>query len=254
MCLILLAYGVHPRYPFVLAANRDEFYERPAACADFWEENPDVLAGRDLKEGGTWCGVTRGGRIAALTNYRDPLSHREGAPSRGWLVRRFLEGIESPRDYLGLLEREGPRYNGFSIIFGTVEDLYHYSNRGVGGRLTEGFHGLSNSLLDVPWPKVARGREALASYLAAAERPEVEALFRILADRTPAGDEELPNTGVGREWERILSPIFITSPVYGTRSSTVIMIDGEGRAVFTERSYNGGSEAWQTAVFRLRFR
>ncbi|MCX7635762.1 MAG: NRDE family protein, partial [Syntrophales bacterium] len=152
MCLIILAYGIHPVYPVIMAANRDEFYDRPSAPADFWPERPDILAGRDLQEGGTWCGVTTGGKFAALTNYRDPLAVRAGAPSRGDLVRRYLAEDITDGEFIGYLREAGGTYNGFSIIFGSVAGLFYYSNRGAEREITPGIHGLSNALLDAPWP------------------------------------------------------------------------------------------------------
>ena len=251
MCLILFAYQSHPLYPLVLAANRDEFYERPSAPAAFWEDRPDVLAGRDLKEGGTWLGITKRGRLAALTNYRDPLSVRPDAPSRGWLVRNFLCGKESTARYLKDLSARAGRYNGFSLILGDVFNLHFFSNRDGSSPLAPGLYGLSNRLLDTDWPKVRRGKGRLAALLSQAERPDPEALFSLLADRDRPEDGELPDTGIGLEWERILSSIFIASPVYGTRSSSILMVDRRRRATFWERVFNGGDEPWMTAKFEF---
>jgi uncharacterized protein with NRDE domain len=158
MCLILLAYQTNPEYPFVLAANRDEFYDRPTESADFWADEPHILAGRDLQGGGTWLGLTRRGRFAALTNFRDPASLRADAPSRGELVSRFLSGNEDAPSFLAWLRGNGARYNGFSLLFGTTDDLYHYCNRDDGGPLAAGVHGLSNALLDTPGPRSAEER------------------------------------------------------------------------------------------------
>ncbi len=243
MCLILLAVDAHPSYRLILAANRDEYFNRPTAPAAFWDDAPDLLAGRDLKSGGTWLGVTRTGRIAAITNYRDPRREKRDAPSRGHLVSGFLTGVMSTEEYLAFLEREGSAYNGFSLIFGEPGRLSFFSNHGEGPlSLEPGIHGLSNHLLDTPWPKVSRGREALARVVARGETVHPEGLFAILADRTVAPDELLPDTGVGIELERLLSPLFTSTPLYGTRSSTVILVDREGRADFCERTFNGGHE------------
>lgn len=249
MCLIVLAYRVNSIYPLIMAANRDEFYDRPSAPADFWSERPDILAGRDLKEGGTWCGVTKGGKFAALTNFRDPLSVRAGAPSRGNLVRRYLEGDYTAEEFLGFLRKEGSAYNGFSIIFGTVKGLFYYSNRGAEARIVPGIHGLSNALLGTPWPKVNRGIASMTAVLNGGSNLDVETFFAFLRDETKPADDELPDTGVGYEWERILSSVFIRSPIYGTRSSTVIMLVEGGGGVFVERSLNGLPDAWMTRVF-----
>jgi uncharacterized protein with NRDE domain len=253
MCLILLAYDAHPLYRLILAANRDEFFSRPAAPAFFWEDAPQLLAGRDLKEGGTWLGLTRSGRIAAITNYRDPRSERKDAPSRGGLVSGFLRGAMPVEDYLAFLRREGVAYNGFNLIFGDMKRLCWFSNRGGDPQfLQPGIHGISNYLLDTPWPKVSHGKEAVERLVVAGKNIEPDALFAILADRTIAPDSLLPETGVGIELERLLSPLFISAPTYGTRSSTVILIDREGEVTFIERSFNGLPEKPKSSAWSFR--
>ena len=254
MCLIILSWRTRSDFPLILAANRDEFYDRPSLPADFWSDHPGILGGRDLKEGGTWMGITKKGRLAALTNYRDPLSVKVNAPSRGWLVRDFLTGNDRPGDYLGRLQKEAPRYNGFSLILGDASGLYYLSNRGGGGvnQLSPGIYGLSNHLLDTPWPKVVKAGENFRKVMEGKGRPRSEDFFDLLADPLRPEDRELPDTGIGLEWERILSTVFIASPVYGTRSSTVLMIDRLGRVLFEERQFNGNSGAWMTARFAFR--
>lgn len=253
MCLILLAYDAHPLYRLILAANRDEFFSRPAAPAAFWEDAPQLLAGRDLKEGGTWLGLTRSGRISAITNYRDPRSERKDAPSRGGLVSGFLRGAMPVEDYLAFLGREGAAYNGFNLIFGEMNRLCWFSNRGGDPQfLQPGIHGLSNHLLDTPWPKVSHGKEAVERLVITGKNIEPDVLFAILADRTIAPDPLLPETGVGIELERLLSPLFISAPTYGTRSSTVILIDREGEVTFIERSFNGLPEKPKSSEWSFR--
>lgn len=252
MCLILLSYKQHPVYPLVFAANRDEFYDRPSAPASFWEDRSDLLAGRDLKEGGTWLGITRGGRMAALTNYRDPASVKLQAPSRGWLVRDYLCAQEHTDAYLKKLERQADQYNGFSVILGDPFHLYFFSNRNGTIALTPGLYGLSNSLLNTPWPKVERGKLRLGTLLSQTGDPLPEDLFSILKDQTRPEDGQLPDTGIGLEWERILASMFITSAVYGTRSSSLLLVDRKRHVTFIERIYNGGSEPWVTAKFQFR--
>jgi len=243
VCLILFAVGSHPIYKLVIAANRDEFYERPSAPASFWPDAPHLFAGRDLRAGGTWLGVTRKGRIAAITNYRDPASMKMNAPSRGELVTNYLLGDESPLEYLNDLEGRGKEYNGFNLIVGTEDVLCWYSNRGDGVYpIAPGVHGLSNHLLDTPWPKVSRGKEALARLLSEGRELSPEALFQILLDRSIAPDEKLPDTGVGTQMERLLSPLFITISDYGTRSSSVVLVDRQDRVTFVERTYDPGPE------------
>ena len=239
MCLLLIALKTHPAYELILLANRDEYYDRPTSPAAFWDGAPFLLAGKDLQGGGTWLGITRNGRIAAVTNYRDPASVRESAPSRGRLVSDFLLGQEGPLEYLDKLDREAGKYNGFNLIIGDQGQLFWYSNRGDGVRaLSPGIYGLSNYLLDTPWPKVVRGKDALTRLLSGQRAPSLEELFHILADRTIPDDACLPHTGVELEWERILSPIFIVSPTYGTRSSTVLLIDVQDRVTFVEKTFN----------------
>jgi uncharacterized protein with NRDE domain len=234
-----MALNTHPDYQLILLANRDEHYERPSASARFWDEAPSVLAGKDLQGDGTWLGITRNGRIAAVTNYRDPASVKKNAPSRGRLVSDFLLGQEGPLEYLDKLDQEAGKYNGFNLIIGYKDQLYWYSNRGDGVQSLEpGIYGLSNHLLDTPWPKVVRGKDALTRLLSGQRAPSLEELFHILADRTIPDDASLPHTGVELEWERILSPIFIKSPTYGTRSSTVLLIDMQDRLTFVEKTFD----------------
>lgn len=238
MCIILLAHEAHPEYTLVLAANRDEFYERPTAQAHFWSDAADTLAGRDLERGGTWLGVSRKGSIAAITNYREPGVEIKEAPSRGLLVSRFLEGDGDARGYLSALSEKGSRYKGFNLIVGGGGRLYYYSNRGKAPlEIQPGVHGLSNHLLDTPWPKVERGRTALAGLLESGGALSPEAVFEILADDARARDEMLPETGVGLELERMLSPLFIESRIYGTRSSTVVLFNRRQEVIFIERTH-----------------
>jgi uncharacterized protein with NRDE domain len=236
MCLITLAWQAHPDYPLILAANRDEFYQRAATPARFWDESPLLLAGRDLSAGGTWLGVTRQGRVAALTNYREPGAAR-GERSRGLLVSAFLQGDSDPMAYAQAVAGEGEHYGGFNLLLGTPHEMVVVSNRGMAPRhLPAGVHGLSNHLLDTPWPKVEKAKSALSAQLAA---PTDVALLQLLADHEIAADAQLPDTGVGLMMERMLSPLFIRSPQYGTRVSTVLMV-GRGRIHFTEQTFNEG--------------
>ncbi len=239
MCLIVLSHDHHPGYRLILAANRDEFYNRPTAALGRWDDLPDVYAGRDIRGRGTWLGVSTTGRIAAITNYRDPAAIITDAPSRGLLVSRFLSGSESPESYLRQLENNGCRYNGFNLIAGDQTGMWYVSNKSGGVReLEPGIFGLSNHLLDTPWPKVRHAKAALDRLLRPGKSPDVDRLFEILQDRTVAADTELPHTGVGLEKERMLSPVFITSADYGTRSSSVLTIDDAGAVNFWERTYD----------------
>ena len=249
MCLIFIAYRHHPRYPLVVAANRDEFYARPTAPAAFWSDHPELLAGRDLESGGSWLGVTCSGRFAAVTNYREGGKARSVAPSRGHLVIDFLLGADTPPEYLQRVSARGAEYNGFNLLAGDVDSLGWYSNRAEGTKtLNPGVYALSNHLLDTRWPKVERGKADFESMLGGKSLDESR-MLDLLADRTVAVEEELPDTGVGREWERVLSPIFINSDNYGTRSSTVFSLDADGRARFIERSYGSDGVERETVEF-----
>jgi uncharacterized protein with NRDE domain len=239
MCLILLAHKIHPDYPLVLAANRDENYSRPTAPAAFWDDHPQIYGGRDLEQGGTWLGITRSGRVAAVTNFRDGLAAKSSsARSRGELVSDFLRGSLPGADYIEKIGRETRFYNGFNLIAGDLHALHYLSNRGGHATaIAPGIHGLSNHLLDTPWPKVERGKKVLAGLLQHETQDMIDGLFAVLSDRAIAPDDALPDTGVGMPRERVLSPAFIISPAYGTRSSTVVLVDRHGQVVFIERGF-----------------
>lgn len=240
MCLLLVALESHQTFRLVVAANRDEFYDRPAASAAFWPENPSILAGRDLEAGGTWLGVTLDGRFAALTNFREPGKHRTDAPSRGGLVEAFLKDQTSAVEYVETLSRRARSYNGFSLLVWDGHRLAYGSNRdSAGSRVLEpGIYGLSNGTLDEPWPKVTVAKKLLAGTLANHVQGLQKRLFALLGDQTEAPDDALPRTGLPVAWERALSPIFVTAGRHGTRCSTVLLLDAKGRAAFEERSFS----------------
>jgi len=257
MCLILLANRVHKDYPLVLAANRDEFYERPTLALGEWEGRVPLLAGKDARAGGTWMGIARNGRFAAITNFRDPAAAVVDAPSRGALVIDYLQGDEPPQVYLARVAEGGRRYNGYNLLCGDAGGLWYDSNRKAGGPepVPPGIHGLSNHLLNTPWPKVQRGTAGMGRIVRDARAPDEEALFRLLSDRTRPPDAALPETGVGTEWERTLSPIFIASEVYGTRSSTLLLWQRSGRIALEERTWlpDGGGGARPGGAVRREF-
>lgn len=234
MCLLFYCRDAHEDYPFVLLANRDEFYDRPTMAADFWADAPDVLAGRDLRRDGTWLGITRAGRWAALTNFREP-SHAQFERSRGEIVRDFLAGDRGAADFAAGLARVATEYDGFNLLLGDGHQTLWLSNRGGSTRsLGPGIYGLSNHLLETPWPKVVNGKHALREQLRG--RPIKDRLFAPLADTT-AYEDELPDTGMEPEIEHMLSSAFIASPRYGTRSSTLIMVSRDQQVYFEERTY-----------------
>lgn len=238
MCLILLAWHADSEYPLIFAANRDEAYERPSLAADFWRDEPHIFGGRDLEKGGSWLALTLAGRIAAVTNYRSGSARKDAPRSRGELVAEFVRGSDEPRSYLERIAGKGSDYNPFTLIVGDLERLWWCSNRGGGiEEIARGVHGLSNHLLDTPWPKVARGKERMAALLGASESGLIDGLFRILTDRAAAPDAELPDTGVGLQRERELSPAFVVGDRYGTRAATVLLVNREGEVLFHERAF-----------------
>ncbi len=239
MCLILFAVNAQPGYPLIIAANRDEFYNRKTDRLAFWADCPGVLAGRDRQGGGTWLGITRSGRIGAVTNFRDPAAVDANAPSRGDLVKNYLTGDLSAEAFLEKNKKSMARYNGFNLIVGKWHRLLYYSNReGVMRPLAAGIHGVSNHLLNTPWPKVEKGKKALASLLSGRRNiVSHEDILGLLADREIPPEDQLPDTGVGLEWERRLAPVFIKTDIYGTRSSTVLTVDREKTVTVTERTF-----------------
>ena len=235
MCLIVFAWKLIPQCPLVMAANRDEFFERPTQAASWWEDAPDIYAGRDLQAGGTWLGTDKQGRFAALTNIRNGRAARPEARSRGELVANYLRGDLDARDYIQALHVTAADYNGFNLLVGDSTSAYWFSNGADEAEraLEPGIYGLSNGALDAPWPKVVRAKAQFASLLCQAA-PD-DAYFEMLADTTQASDSRLPDTGVSLEWERLLSPICIESPAYGTRASTLLRVHASGDSQLVEK-------------------
>jgi uncharacterized protein with NRDE domain len=252
MCLLVVGWNAHPKYRLVIAGNRDEFHERPSAALGWWNDGPSVLAGRDLKASGTWLGLAREGRVGVVTNFRDFEPPPDGAPSRGELVPRFLRGHVPPERFLEELARARRAYGGFNLILGGPRSLHYYSNRGDGPprTLDAGIYGLSNQWLDTPWPKLIRSRARFGALLAQSEIA-AEELFAILADRTPAGNADLPRAGNTQDWERAVSAPFVVHERYGTRCSTVVMVEHGGRTVVHERRFDPGGV--QTGASRFQF-
>jgi len=245
MCIVTLHHQDHPVYKLIVASNRDEFYERPTAQAEFWEDYPYILGGRDLKEMGTWLGITKQGRFAVLTNYRDIASERPERKSRGKIVNQFLTSNEEPVTLFEKLQQQRTEYNGFNLIAGTVDDIFHYGNNERHlTKLQTGTHSISNGSLDANWPKTKKAKEMLQTYVQHQQDINIEDLFEQLNDRETAPDPLLPNTGVERDLERNLSSIFIENvPNYGTRVSTVILVTYNNDVTFVERKYEKGEYA-----------
>ncbi len=234
MCTLLFAYKTHPKYDFIFIGNRDEFKNRPSLEAHFWKSHPDLLAGMDCEKGGTWTGITKKGRIAFLTNYRDPTLKKEVGLSRGMLTLNYLADRMPPEEYLKSVQLQHADYSPFNLVVGNPRELWFYSN--VENKiipLAKGIYGLSNALLDTPWYKLTKAKNRFAQLLK--EEPSVEGLFDILDDTETPADDKLPETGVPLEIERMLSSIHIDTPDYGTQFKTVILITREGRVEFHEK-------------------
>jgi uncharacterized protein with NRDE domain len=250
MCLVLVAWRGNSKYPLVIAANRDELHSRPSAPAQWWETQPPILAGKDLTAGGTWLGITRAGRFAALTNYRDPEHMRAGTPSRGTLVTSVLKSSAGTAEILSYLRDVGGDYNGFNLIFSDGERLAIYESvRGAGRELEPGIYGLSNHLLDTPWPKVQNAKSRLSAALLGL--PDTTAALALLRDEEPAPDDRLPRTGISLQWERLVSSAFVRAQDYGTRCSTLVRIDQDRRACFDEWTWD--SHGAKSGAVSLQF-
>jgi uncharacterized protein with NRDE domain len=251
MCLAVVALDVHPRYALVAAANRDEFHARPAEPAHWWHDAP-ILAGRDLEQGGTWLGMTRDGRFGFVTNVREPGRHDPGAPTRGALVPALLL---DPRPVVAVLEElvaTARNYNGFNLVCADRHTAAFGSNRGPHALpLARGIHGVSNAGLDTPWPKLVRAKAGLAAWVASGD-DALETLWSVLGDTTRAADDELPDTGIARDRERLLSSPFIVSETYGTRCSTLVTLSPDGEAQFVERSFDASGTKTGEVAFRFR--
>jgi uncharacterized protein with NRDE domain len=243
MCLLIFAHRVSPDYPLLVAANRDEFYARPTASSDFWPEHPGLLAGRDLQQGGTWMGVTTGGRFAAVTNYRDPSGMAVAPRSRGELPLAYLTGSASAGEFLkGVATRAG-EYAGFNLLVGDGHNLWHYTNSDklAPRKLSRGIYGLSNATLNTPWPKVELGKSKLSA-LCQSGKLSHDALVTIVADRTLADQSSLKRQGLDGAMDPVLSAQFIVTGTYGTRSSTTLWRDDQGRSSWREQSFDERGE------------
>lgn len=249
MCVIAFAWNVHPRWRLLLIGNRDEAHARPSAPLRRWPEDAALLAGRDLEAGGTWMGVHAPGRACVVTNVRDPQAAQDRA-SRGWLVTDYLRGADSAAQHAATLGRDAARYRPFNLLLFDAAAAHFVSNDpDLRVRTIDaGVHGLSNGDLDAPWPKVRRVTAALRAWLAA-DADGFEPLFHAFADQTAARDDALPDTGVGLELERQLSPVFVCGERYGTRATTLIALDHAGGGLIEERRFGpNGVPLGQTAL------
>jgi uncharacterized protein with NRDE domain len=251
MCLIVFAINHHPDYPLILAANRDEFYARPTIPAAYWQDLPQLIGGRDQQAGGTWMALHIDGRMAAVTNYRDLKNLKNDAKSRGELPVNYLLGTESAEVFLQNVLTEAHAYNGFNLLLYEDQAMHHYSNyEGKINRISAGIHGVSNALLDTPWPKVNRLKEAFTKTISGSFSHE--SLLDLLTSNELAPDDQLPDTGVGYDLEKMLSAICIRSENYGTCSSSVLTVAKSGEILFTERTYPVGGRKAGEVSFSLR--
>jgi uncharacterized protein with NRDE domain len=248
MCLIVFAWKAHPRYPLVLATNRDEFHERPSAPLNYWEDMPDVLGGRDIEKGGSWLAINIDGRWAAVTNFRDGRPPLLLSRSRGHLVKDYVASNQKAGNYASTINDSISDYPGCNLLFGGRGTLYYASNRYESDprsrieQVSPGVHSLSNHLLDTPWPKVERCKRHMQTLLEADGDTITQSLFELLSDRTLAGDPDLPSTGISLDWERVLSAPFIVAGKYGTRASTVVLVDKDGTVQMHERGFGAGGD------------
>ena len=250
MCILFIAVDQHPDYPLIIAANRDEFHARLTQQSHFWESDPHMLAGKDLQAGGTWLGVAKNGNIAALTNIRAPSKDRFDAMTRGELVVNALHYDGPWALHTQHLEKTATDYNGFNLVYGDWLNLYVFNSHSQDHHaLTQGVYGLSNAQLNTPWPKTQQGVNALNALCQSNQPLDIEQLFAILSDPTQASDEALPDTGIAKPWEKMLSSIFIKSPDYGTRCSTVITVDHEHNLSWEERAYDPAGHVTQTQAY-----
>ena len=250
MCLIAFSYNSHPDYPLIFISNRDEFYNRRSASAHFWDDEKYLYGGKDLEEGGTWLGITSTGKLAALTNYRDPSHLKNNAPTRGHLVTDFLYGNLTPNDYLDNLIPEADVYNGFNLLIYENQKMYYFSNyEGIIRQLNPGVYALSNALLDTPWPKVEKLKK---NFKAMISLPFQSLDFlKLLSDQDEAGDMQLPNTGLTYQQEKTLSSIFIRSTGYGTCCSSIVTVNNHNELIFTEKNYPVGGRNPSTHIQKI---
>jgi len=255
MCLLVLAWQAHPRYRLVVAANRDEYHERPAAPLALWPPPDELLGGRDLRAEGTWLALDRARRFGVVTNFRELQSARAGAPSRGALIPQYLRGSEAPRSFFAALAGQADLYSGFNLLLSDADSLWYGSNRDTpfARPLAPGVYGLSNERLDTPWPKLLRVKRGFEKWLARAAG-EPDGLFALLADRTQSAPDAAPpagESGLPAEWERVLSAPFVLNPLYGTRCSSVVLLEPGGELYFAERRFDAAGAPRGETEFRL---
>ncbi len=259
MCLIYFAINKHPEFRFIALANRDEFYNRATKPAGFWVEHPDIIGGQDAavtiknQLPGTWLGMTKAGKVSFVTNYRDLKNIKTDAPSRGQLVTSFLSSDNQPQEYLNKVAEHAHLYNGFNLVTGIENEFYYYSNiQKKIIKLNAGIYGVSNHLINTAWPKLIKGKNLFEHKLSSGLELNPTELLDLMTNEEIAADSDLPDTGIGIEKERMLSAMFIKSANYGTRNTTLIMIQNSGHVNFMERTYLNDRQKYQTLKFEFR--
>ena len=252
MCLVLVSYKVASDFPLIIAANRDERYSRPTRHADFWKPETGVLAGQDLEQGGTWLGLSKTGRFAAVTNLREGVNTQKSKTSRGLLVSDYLRGdLPAPR-YLEYCQTKLAEFNSFNLLLGDISALFFFNSQQKDyTKLAPGTYGVSNGDFDNNWPKITRAKREMNALIDADQSSDHDAMLAMMCDTYLPEDDLLPDTGIGIEWERRLAPIFIKADEYGTRCSTVLNIDRNNKVSFSERSYDSNGRADVTKQFEF---
>ena len=253
MCILFFALKQHPKYPVIICANRDEFHQRPTKAMHFWP-TPKILAGKDLTAGGSWLGLNPQGRFSALTNFRQPDEFDQNKISRGDLVVQAL--VQTDQAMNQLLTQDSDKYNGFNLVYGQLDNLHYFDSVNKQCRqIPAGVHSLCNGALDDIWPKMALGQQQLSAFIHQQSKSEqelnTEELFGLMKNAQQAKTAQLPNTGLPQEWELFLSSIFIVSPKYGTRTTTIIMQNNEGDIFIEDRSYNAEGKCSLQQNFKL---
>ncbi len=256
MCLIVFSWQPDSQYPFILTANRDEFYRRPTQTAGFWKDSPDVFGGRDLEAGGSWMAINKNSRFAAVTNYRE-VAIPSGLCSRGELVYNFVTGSQPAADYLSALQQQADQWAGFNLLVMDTTGLYYFSNRAKDmpiSPLLPGIYGLSNHLLDTPWPKLLRARSSFTETVSQSSPPDSNQLIELMQDSHQPPPEQLPDTGVSKDVEKLLSSCFIASEDYGTRNTSVLMMDNRNQLQWIEQGYLPEGAVGKRQLFKIKLR
>ena len=251
MCFLLLAINKSSNYPIILAANRDEYYQRNTSTLKFWDDKPHILGGRDLEQGGTWMAVSKSGKFAAITNFREAKCTQIPQRSRGLLITDYLGTDITTKQFTKQLEKQADQYDGFNLIFGEMTNtLFYYSNRNDqrSQPLESGIYALSNHLLNTPWPKAIQGKSNFENIISFSSESMQTSLFQLLNNSQKAKQDQIPDTGIDKNFEHLLSSIYIESETYGTRCSSVLMLDVKNNLSFTELTHKANPEPKENPI------